>query len=87
MTVVATVASLAFLVVLVSHSPTYAKYSNSQAQSFVNECLSGDSGESPFCLNGGPQIQADGSVSSPMNTQVSNGGGQGEQEVSWSSRS
>lgn len=53
-----------------------AKYSNSQSQSFVNECgLDESSGIN--CVASGPQTQADGSATAtPI---VSNAGGQGEQ--------
>ena len=53
-----------------------AKYSNSQAQSFVNECgLDESSGIN--CIASGPQTQADGSATAtPI---VSNTGGQGQQ--------
>jgi hypothetical protein len=53
-----------------------AKYSNSQAQSIVNECgLDESSGIN--CVANGPQTQADGSATAaPI---VSNAGGQGEQ--------
>jgi hypothetical protein len=52
-----------------------AKYSNSQAQSFVNECgLDESSGIN--CVASGPQTQADGSATAtPI---VSNAGGQGQ---------
>jgi hypothetical protein len=54
----------------------HAKYSNSQAQSFVNECgLDESSGIN--CVASGPQTQADGSATAtPI---VSNSGGEGEQ--------
>jgi hypothetical protein len=50
----------------------YAKYSNSQAQSFVNECgLDESSGIN--CVASGPQTQGDGSATAtPI---VSNAGG------------
>lgn len=51
----------------------YAKYSNNQAQSFVNECgLDGVTGIN--CANNGPLMQGDGLASSPVITQF--GGGQ-----------
>lgn len=51
-----------------------AKYSNSQAQSLVNECWGDDLG-SANCANNGPQIQPEGAASSPI-VSIS-GGGQG----------
>lgn len=53
-----------------------AKYSNSQAQSFVNECGVNES-SGINCIASGPQTQADGSATAtPI---VSNAGGQSEQ--------
>lgn len=54
----------------------YAKYSNSQAQSLVNECGQ-DESSGINCVANGPQTQADGSANAtPI---VSNAGGQGQQ--------
>jgi hypothetical protein len=52
-------------------------YSNSQAQSFVNECgLSGTT--SPICVNNGPQTLADGTA--PISIQNSNPGQPGPKD-------
>ena len=48
----------------------YARYSNDQAQSLVNDCEHGN------CGNNGPQSQADGNAFAPV---ISLSGGQGEQ--------
>jgi hypothetical protein len=56
----------------------YAKYSNSQAQSLVNDCQVGGSGGSPICANNGPLIQADGTANIPINSQISNLEGEDE---------
>jgi hypothetical protein len=61
-------------VVLSNGTVAYA-YSNSQAQSFANECGQ-DVSTGPICINNGPQSQADGTASTPF---VSVSGGQGEQ--------
>lgn len=55
------------------------EYSNSQAQSFVNECGLDESSGINFVANG-PQTQADGStLATPI---ISNAGGQGQQRPS-----
>ncbi len=61
--------------VLSNGSVVYA-YSNSQAQSFVNDCGI-DEVTGINCGNNGPLMQGDGLASSPIVTQFS--GGQGEQ--------
>lgn len=53
-------------------SIAYAKYSNSQTQSLVNECGIGDA-DSTTCANNGPLIQGDGTASSPVVTQSAGG--------------
>jgi hypothetical protein len=54
----------------------YAKYSNNQAQSFVNECgLSGSTGTN--CGNSGPQTQGDGVANALAPLQISGAGEQG----------
>ena len=60
--------------VLPNGNVVYA-YSNSQAQSLVNECGVGDSADAN-CGIVSPQIQADGTAISPI---LSLSGGQGEQ--------
>jgi hypothetical protein len=55
----------------------YAKYSNDQAQSFVNEC--GQDGVTGInCGNNGPLMQGDGLASSPVITLFGGGGQQQE---------
>lgn len=54
----------------------YAKYSDSQTQSLVNDCGVGDSDGSPICTITSPQTLADGTVSAPL-VSIS-GGGQGQ---------
>lgn len=67
---------LATLAVSNSNTDLYAKYSNSQAQSLVNECGQ-DESSGINCVANGPQTQADGSaMATPI---VSNAGGQGQQ--------
>lgn len=63
------------IMVLPNDSVVYA-YSNSQAQSLVNECSGGDI-ISPNCAINGPQTQADGTASTPINFQISNPGKEG----------
>jgi hypothetical protein len=53
-----------------SANNAYAKYSNSQAQSLINDCGEGDSGASPNCAIVSPQMQADGTA--PITFQISN---------------
>ena len=50
-----------------------AKYSNSQAQSLVNECA----GSAPICVNQGPETQSDGTASAPIVSLPSREGAQG----------
>src|SRR5918995_2567452 len=58
---------------ILAPNTVFAKYSNNQAQSLVNECGVGDS-SGPNCANNGPMTQGDGTASSPI---VSQSGGQG----------
>lgn len=58
---------------ILAPNTVFAKYSNNQAQSLVNECGVGDS-SGPNCANNGPLTQGDGIASSPI---VSQSGGQG----------
>jgi hypothetical protein len=51
-------------------SNVYAKYSNNQAQSLINECGIGESSGVNCAING-PQIQADGSATTPVISQTS----------------
>lgn len=61
---------------ITSPNTVYAKYSDSQAQSLVNECGEGEpSGIN--CANNGPLMQGEGLASSPVVTQ--SGSGQGQQ--------
>ena len=46
----------------VASGNAYAKYSNNQAQSLVNDCDVFDSGRAPNCQNNAPQITADGTA-------------------------
>jgi hypothetical protein len=55
----------------------YAKYSNNQAQSLVNDCDVFSSGGAPNCQNNAPQTTADGTA--PISIQKSNPGQPGPQ--------
>jgi hypothetical protein len=69
------VSTLQLSSILLSNDTAVHAYSNSQAQSFVNECDQ-DESSGINCANNGPLMQGEGLASSPIITQ--SGSGQGE---------
>src|SRR5919106_5538135 len=63
--------STVLLILIVAVNSVYAKYSNSQAQSLVNDCgIVGSSGIN--CANNGPQTLGDGAATALTPLQISN---------------
>src|SRR5919106_1662194 len=63
--------STVLLILIVAVNSVYAKYSNSQAQSLVNDCgIVGSSGIN--CDNNGPQTLGDGAATALTPLQISN---------------